>query len=105
MVASALGAIVERSPVGLVVGRHASATTAAIDDALAQRQSLSGRASAGARGVGCQALLIGQVLLPPDVAGMVVLDHHCPLRARLFNGRFVYRPIRSNNLPRAVTSK
>src|SRR6516162_5653988 len=105
MITATLGALVVRSPIGLVVGRHASATAAAIDDALAQRQSLAGRARAGARGVGGQALLIGQVLLPTDKAGMVVLDHHRPLRARLFHGRLANGPIRSNRLSRAVSAK
>src|SRR5216684_736948 len=105
MVAAALGAVIEGPPVGLVVGRHASATAAAIDDALAQGQSLSGWTSSGACGVGSQPLLIGQVLLPADVARMVVLDHHSPFGARLFIRRVANGPIRTHDSTRAEASK
>src|SRR2546428_781870 len=105
MVAATLRAVVEGPPVSLVVGRHASAATAAIDDALAESQSFSGRPSAGARGVSCQALLISQVLLPADVPRMMVLDHHRPFRARLFIRRVANGPVRANDPSRTVASK
>src|SRR4029453_6644126 len=105
MVAAALRAVVEGPPVSLVVGRHVSAATAVEDDALAEGQSLSGRPSARARGVSCQALLMSQVLLPADVPRVMVLDHHRPFRARLFIRRVANGPVRAHDPARTVASK
>jgi hypothetical protein len=105
MVAATLGAVIKGPPVGLVVGRHTSATAAAIDDALAQGQSLSGWTRAGARGIGSQSLLIGQVLLPTDVSRMVVLDHDGPFGARLFVGRVPNGAIGTHDATRTEAPK
>jgi hypothetical protein len=65
-----------------VKGGHRPAAAAAAQDFLAQRAALPRRALAGAGVVGRQPPLVGQVPLPADVAGVVVLDHHRPLGAR-----------------------
>src|SRR5437870_1115454 len=105
MVAAALGAVIEGPPVGLVVGRPTSATAAAVDDALAQGKSLSGRTCSGARGVGSQSLLIGQILLPADEPRMMILDYDGPFGAGLFIRRVADGPIGTDNSTRAEASK
>ena len=75
---------------------------AAAHDPLAQRRPLAGGALAVARVVGGKPLLVGQELLPGDVAGMVILDQHRPLGARQPDRLGHDRAVRADRAARAV---
>ena len=76
-----------------------------MENALAQGGAFARWTSTGARRVGCQTLLIEQVLLPADVASVVILDDDCPVGTRLFTSRLAYRSVSGDNPTRAVASE
>ena len=85
--AVAVGVAFVAGPViAVVVGGHRPAAAAADDDPLAQRRALPHRPAAAPGVVGGQPRLDRQVLLPGDVAGVMILDHDRPLRAGHLGG-------------------
>src|SRR5205807_76125 len=102
VIGTAVRAFVIRSSAQAVVGRHGPTAAAAMDDALAQCGALAWRPGTRACGIGCQALLVEQVLLPADIARVVVLNDNSPLGARLFTQQLTYRSVRSDDVLGAV---
>src|SRR5439155_6162768 len=82
-------------PVATVVaGTDQAAAHAAEDDALTQRGALALRPGALLGVVRCQLRLDGQVLLPRQVALVVVLDEYRPLLSRPLAARGTHAAIR-----------
>ena len=72
-------AFVGAGAVAVIAGGHRPPAAAAADDALTQRVALAGRAGAGVGAVGRDLRLVAQVVLPAQVAGVVVADQDLPL--------------------------
>src|SRR5829696_9097111 len=74
----------------LVAGAHGAAAAAAEDDPLAQGEAFAGRAGPGVGAVGGQLGLDRQVVVPADVALVVVAQQHLPLVAGQLDGAGVH---------------
>src|SRR6266704_2757977 len=85
----------------LVADLHRAAAGAAEHDALAERSALARRPGAGVGAVGGQPRLVGQVVLPGDVSGMVVADQYLPLFPGQLGNRRAHGPVRGDDLLRA----
>ena len=88
--------------IAMVVGAHRLAAAAAADDPLAERGPLTRGPGPGVGPVGLKLGLVGQVVSPADVAGVMLLEQRRPLVAGLFHDKGVHLAVGIHGAPRAV---
>ena len=89
-------AFVGAAAVAVVAGGHRPPAAAAADDALTQGVAFSGRAGAGVGAVGGELGLVGEVVVPAEVAGVVVVDADLPVGHRLAGDAGVHAAVRAD---------
>ncbi len=96
--------LVGRLLVGVIVGAHRGSAGPAADDALTQCGTLPWRPGPGVGAVGGQLGLVGQVVVPADVAAVVVVDQHRPFGAGPLDNAGVHAAVGIDGAPRGVAA-